>query len=208
MHPELLPLAITAGAVLLTVIVVGTVLRRKGRRLAEELTPAFELGTVRPLGALRTGLEGLYRGYTCRYLIRYASQHDRGGATLKIDAGSPISWSAEREELGTRLLLSLGLVRDLEVGHPELDDRFRFAADDPGAFQATARIETFRAALRDLASMDNFESVRARNERFEIVWSPRSAELDEDPGVLRRRLEAAVALLAATGSPPRLRAPI
>ena len=59
MDPELIPLAVTAAVVILTLTVVATVLRKKGRRLAERLAPAFELGTSRPAGPLGTGVDGL-----------------------------------------------------------------------------------------------------------------------------------------------------
>jgi hypothetical protein len=207
MDPELIPLAVTAAVVILTLTVVATVLRKKGRRLAERLAPAFELGTSRPAGPLGIGVDGLYRGYSCRYLVRLASQYDRGGATLKLDATSPFSWSAERSQAGTRLLVSLGVLRDLEVGDEELDERLRFAADDVGALLGLIGTASFRSALLELVSTENFESVRVRTERLEVMWSPRAAQLDEDPEALRGRLEAAVDLLTAAGSPPRLRAP-
>ncbi len=207
MDPQLLPLAISAAAVALTLIVVGTVMRRKGRRIAEHLTPAFELGTAQPLGFFGVGLRGLHRGYQCRYVLRFASQHDRGGATLGIEAVAPFSWSAERSQAGTRLLLSLRVLRNLEVGDPALDERFRFAAEDPGALQAVLRIEAFRRAVLALVATENFESIRARANRIELSWAPRSANLDEDPETLRLRLDAAVGLLTAGGWPPRLRAP-
>jgi len=62
--------------------------------------------------------------------------------------------------------------------------------------------ERARTALRALAETEGFTAVSVRVRRVTIAWSPRRPELDENPEALRRRLSAAVDLLAACGCPP------
>jgi hypothetical protein len=59
-----------------------------------------------------------------------------------------------------------------------------------------------RSALRALAATQGFASIAVRGQRADIKWAPRQPELDENPEVLRRRLSAAVDLLAACSCPP------
>jgi hypothetical protein len=208
MDPQLIPIAVTVAVATVILGAIALFLRRKGQRLTEQLGPAFELGTTRQLGPFASGLEGQYRGFSCRYLVQLASQYDRGGATLRVDAASAFAWSVERGQGSTKLLVSIGVLEDVEVGDIELDERYRFATDDQPSLLALMGTDTVRTALRDLGQTDNFESLRVRPERTEIKWSPRDPALDENPEELRRRLDTVAALLTAAGSTPRLRAPM
>jgi hypothetical protein len=152
-------------------------------------------------------VEGLYQGYFSRYTIQQASQYDRGGAMLRVDAISSQKWSAQRSQPGTGLLVTLGVLKDVEVGHAELDQHFRFTADDGDALRGLFGIDRVREALLRFANTTNADSVSVREDRLDFKWSPRSAELDEDPEVLRERLTVAIELTTAVGAPPRLAAP-
>ena len=103
---------------------------KKGRQRAEKLGVAFDLGTSKPAGVLGSAVDGLYSGYSCRYQIQYPSQYDRGGATLRFAITSPHQWSAEVTKPGTRMLAKFGLLKDFEIGDRELDEHFRFTADE------------------------------------------------------------------------------
>ena len=207
MDPQLLPFAALAIVVAGFATVLVLVLRRRSRTLLERLGPAFELGTSRPVRPFGAGVEGLYLGYFSRYTVQQASQYDRGGAMLRVDATSSQKWSAQRSQPGTGLLVTLGVLKDVEVGHAELDQHFRFTADDGDALRGLFGVDSVREALLRFANTTNAESVTVREDRFDLKWSPRSAELDEDPEVLRERLTVAIELTTATGAPPRLEAP-
>ena len=92
--------------------------RHHGRKRAERLAPAFELGTSRRVGPLGTVVEGLYRGYHCRYTIQNASQYNPGGASLRLALTGPHRWTAELTDTGGRLMVKLGIFKDLEIGDP------------------------------------------------------------------------------------------
>jgi hypothetical protein len=182
-------------------------LLRTGRRRAEQLAVAFELGTAKAAGFLGGAVDGLYRGYSCRYQIQYPSQYDRGGASLRLMVSSPHQWTTEVAKPGTRLLARFGLLKDLEIGDRELDQHFRFAADDEGSLRSLFATEAVRDAMHVLAASENFESVRVRPERVDVRWSPRMPKLDDQPDALRDRLELAVTLVQASGYPPSQPAP-
>jgi hypothetical protein len=175
---------------------------RKGRLRTERLSIAFELGTAKSAGVLGSAVDGLYRGYSCRYQVQYPSQYDRGGASLRLMVSSPHHWSTEVAKPGTRLLTRFGLLKDLEIGDRELDEHFRFAADDEGGLRSLFATETVREAMHVLAASENFESVQVRPERVDIRWSPRMPKLDDEPEALRGRLEFVVTLVQACGYPP------
>jgi hypothetical protein len=207
MDPQLLPFALLAIVVAGFAAVIVFIIRRRSGALLEKLGPAFELGTSRPARPFGAGVEGLYQGYFSRYTVQQASQYDRGGAMLRVNATSSQKWSAQRSQPGTGLLVTLGVLKDVEVGDAQLDRHFRFTADDSEALRGLFRLDRVREAVLRFANTANAESVSVREDRVDLKWSPRSAELDEDPEVLRDRLTVAIELTTATGAPPRLAAP-
>lgn len=204
MNPELIPVILGAAGLTVGLGVVLLMLFHKGRRRAESLGPAFDLGTSHPAGVLASAVEGLYNGYACRYVVQYASQYDRGGGSLRISVNAPHRWSVEVAKTSTRMLARLGLLKDFEIGEPELDQHLRFAAADEGVVRSVFGSGAVRDAMRRLGFSQNFESCHVREDRVDIRWSPRMLELDEDPEILRSRLEIAATLVGACGYPPRL----
>jgi hypothetical protein len=191
------------AAGILAIVAIGLVLmRRHSQRLHDRLAPAFELGTTRRASSLPPTVEGLFQGYSCRYRIEQRSQYSAGGANLKIRVASPLKWSAARKGLGSALLASVGILRDLAIGDAELDSQLRLSAGDAPMLMSLLGQQRTRAALRALTATEGFASIRVRAERAELKWSPRRPELDEDPTVLRHRLGVAVDLLAVCGCAP------
>jgi len=204
MDPDILKIVIGAAVLAVGLGIMVVVLRAKGRQRLHRLGPAFELGTSRSEGFLGAAVAGLYRGYTCRLLIQHASQYDRGGATLRIAASAPHRWSAEISNPGARLMVKVGLFKDLDVGDHSLDQRLRFSAEDEGSLRSLFGVEVVRGAMHRLVGSENFESIHTREERIDVKWSPRAATLDEDPDILRARLELVTDLVASCSYPPRL----
>jgi len=204
MDPDILKIVIGAAVLTAGLGIMVVVLRYMGRRRLQRLGPAFELGTSKSEGFLGVAVGGVYRGYSCRLLIQHASQYDRGGATLRVAASSPHRWSAEISKPGALLLVKVGLFKDLDVGDQMLDERLRFSADDEGSLLSLFGVEAVRAAMHELVASENFESIHAREDRVDVKWSPRVVKIDEDPDVLRVRLELATAVVAACSYTPRL----
>jgi hypothetical protein len=204
MNADSIPVILGAAALSVGLGVVLSLLLHKGRRRAKRLGPAFELGTSRAAGFLDSAVEGLYRGHACRYLIHYASQYDRGGASLRISVIAPHRWTVAIANIGSRLLARLGLLKDFEIGDPELDQNLRFAAADESVLRSVFESESARDAMRLLAGSENFESCHVSPDRVDVRWSPRAPKLDEDPETLRERLEIVISLIVACGYPPRL----
>ena len=203
MDPEIAKLALVVAILAGGLAIALFLLLKKGRRRAEKVGVAFELGTSKPAGVLGSAVDGLYRGYSCRYQIQYPSQYDRGGANLRFAVTSPHQWSAEVAKPGTRMMAKFGLLKDFEIGDRELDEHFRFAADEEGSLRSVFGTEAVRDAIHVLTASENFESVRVRTERIDVRWSPRMPRLDEEPDTLRIRLEFVTALTLACGYPPQ-----
>jgi hypothetical protein len=202
MDAEILKLALVVTVLTGGLVLVLVILANKNKRRAEKLGVAFELGTARPGSFLGSAVDGLYQGYSCRYQIQYASQYDRGGASLSLAVTSTHEWTAEVQKAGTELLAKFGLLKDFEIGDRELDEHLRFAADDEGVLKSLFGTEPVRVAMHILAASENFESVRARSGKVVVRWSPRMKNLDEEPEALRRRLQDVVSLVGACGYPP------
>jgi len=202
MDTEIVKLALVVAILAGGLAMVLFMLAKKGRQRAEKLGVAFELGTSEAAGVLGSAVNGLFRGYSCRYQIQYPSQHDRGGSTLRLAITSPHQWSAEVTKPGTRMLAQFGLLKDFEIGDRELDEHFRFSADDEGSLRSVFGTEAVRDAMHVLTASENFESIRVRPERVDVRWSPRTPRLDEEPEALRTRLEFVAALVFACGYPP------
>jgi len=191
------------AAGILAVAAIGLILiRRHAQRLHGRLAPAFELGTTRRTSTLPPAVEGLFHGYTCRYGIEQRSQYSAGGANLRIRVASPLRWSASRKGVGSAVLASIRILKDIAIGDEELDRRLRLASGDAPTLASTLGRQQARDALRALADTEGFASISVRAGRADLKWTPRRPELDENPEVLRRRLSAAVDLLAACGYPP------
>ena len=191
------------AAGILAVVAIGLILiRRHAQRLHDRLAPAFELGTTRRASTVPPAVEGLFHGYTCRYGIEQRSQYSAGGANLRIRVASPLKWSAARKGVGSAVLASIGILKDLAIGDEELDRRLRLSAGDAPMLRSLFGQQRTRGALRALADTEGFASISVRAQRADLKWTPRRPELDENPEMLRRRLSAAVDLLAACGCPP------
>ncbi len=202
MDPEIAKLALVVATLTGGLAVVLFILVNKGRQRAATLGVAFELGTSKAAGVLGSAVDGLYRGYSCRYQIQYPSQHDRGGANLRFTVTSPHQWSAEVTKPGTRMLAKFGLLKDFEIGDRELDEHFRFAGDEEENLRSVFGTAAVRDAMHVLTASENFESIRVRPERVDVRWSPRMPRLDEEPETLRTRLEFVATLVSACGYPP------
>ena len=202
MDPEIAKLSLVVALLAGGLTLALYILARKGRQRAERLRDAFELGTARPAGFLGSAIGGIYRGYSCRYQVQYASQYDRGGASLRTSIVSSQQWTAELFKPGTRLLTRFGLLGDFEIGDRELDEHLRFASEEEASLRSLFGSETVRSAMHVLAASENFESVRVRSEKMDVRWSPRTPQLDEDREALRMRLEYVIALIQACGYSP------
>lgn len=201
-NSDILVVSLAAVAVVFLLGGFAAYVWHSGQRRLESLSPAFELGTTRLVGPLGNTVEGLYRGFTCRYTVRHPSQHDRGGANLRLFVSSPHSWSAEVDSPASRLLVRIGVLKDVEIGDHDLDQRLRFSASDEGAARSIFGVGGVRTAMQALADSENFEGVATREGRIDVKFAPRSPELDDDPEALRTRLDLAVALAVACGYPP------
>ncbi len=204
MNPDDLFAAIAIAMVLIGVTVAVVVMRRVGRRRFDLLAPAFDFGTCRMVGPFGLAVEGLYRGFSCRYTIQPASQNNPGGASLRLAVTGAGRWSAEVAGTGSRLLVTMGFLKDLEIGDPDLDLRLRFTAEDESGLRSLFGADHVRKAFRGVVETENIAGVRCRADRLETRWSPRDRRLDEDGEVVRNRLEAVAGLAAACGYVPRM----
>lgn len=195
-------LVAVAVAAAIALVVLG--IRRMGKRRLETLGPAFDLGTARIPGALSTGVAGLYQGYSCHYTIEQRSQYSPGGATLRVSASSPLQWAVTKQDVGSRLMTQIGILKDVAIGDAELDAQFRFSGSDAASLISVFGQDRTRSSLRALCDTENFASVTVRNRRADIKWAPRNPTLDDNPDALRSRLAGAVDLLAACGIPPAM----
>lgn len=184
--------------------IAALAIRQTARKRMARLAPAFELGTAKKVGLFGSAVEGLYKGYTCRYTVQYASQYDPGGALLRMVASSSNPWSVELANTGSRLLVKFGLAKDFDIGDRVLDERFRFSADDEGVLRSVFGTESTRDAMHTLSATENFKGVGAREDRIDFRWAPRNTRLDEDSETVRFRLETAVTLARACNIVPRL----
>ena len=208
MDSEMAKLAVVVAVLTGGLAVALFMLVKKGRQRAEKLGVAFDLGTSKPAGVFGSAVDGLYRGYSCRYQIQYPSQYDRGGSSLRFAITSPHQWSAEVAKPGTRILARFGLLKDFEIGDRELDEHFRFTADEEASLRSIFGTETVRDAMHVLTASENFESIRVRPERMDVKWSPRMPQLDEEPETLRIRLEFVATLVFACAYPPAAQQPM
>jgi len=204
MNPDDLFAAVAIAVVLCGVTIAVVVMRSRGRKLLDELAPAFDFGTRRTVGPFGLVVEGLYRGFTCRYSIHPASQHHPGGASLRLAVNGAGTWSAELAGAGSRLLVKMGFLRDLKIGDAELDLRLRFSAEDESGLDSLFAADYVRSSFREVVETANFAGVRCRADRLEARWSPRDRRLDEDGAVVRSRLEAVTGLATACGYVPRM----
>lgn len=208
--PETLPLLGLAAVLAATVVALIVSLRGPVRGL-RKVEPAFDPGSTRMSGVLIRWLEGRSHGFAFRYRLQSASSNSPGAALLETRVLAPFDWKAvevghgsQLVNLGTLALVQLGLLRDAEIGEPDLDRRMRFAATSEMDLAVAFGGETPRAALRRLADTANFRGIAVHRGRCRIQWSPRDASLDDSPGTVRERMALASNLLTSLGISPGL----
>ncbi len=196
--------ALLIAVVVAVSIIVIVMVRRSGRRRLDNLAPAFELGTTRVVGPFGNIIEGIYQGYSARYTVEQRSQYSPGGATLRVGATSPQQWSAGVEDVGSKLMVRVGILKDFNIGDPDLDQRLRFSGSDETTLLSLFSTTATRTAMRTLSDTANFNSVTVRPDRVDVKWAPRKPELDDNPDILRARLDTVTGLLTACGYPPQM----
>ncbi len=201
-HPEI---GIILAVILLLALAVIPIARAAQKRRLQRLEPVFEPGSFRLAGLLPVWAEGRLDGYPCRYRISDPGKNNPGGAFLQLVATAPFPWQAVRQSAVTRTLSKAGILSDLQIGDPPLDDVLRFKAVYPDVLGAILRVEAAREALRRLAAGDAFVSVAARGSLLRVHWQPRRRGVDEDPEAVRRRLSEAIGLAVSLNYPPGLR---
>jgi len=200
-----LGIAIILAVVLGLGLVVLPLVRASQKRRLARLEPVFEPGSFRLAGFLPVWAEGRLDGYPCRYRISDPGKNNPGGAFLQLVATAPFPWQAVRQSAVTRTLSKAGILSDLQIGDPPLDDVLRFKAVYPDVLGAILRVEGARESLRRLAAGDAFVSVSARGSLLRVHWQPRRRGVDEDPAAVRQRLADAIGLAVSLNYPPGLR---
>jgi hypothetical protein len=206
--PEALPFlglvaALAATAVFLILGLSGSA------RCLRKVEPAFEPGSARLCGVLSRWLEGRSLGFQFRYRLQPATSNSAGAALLTARVVAPFDWKAAEVghgpqvvNLGTLALVQLGILRDVDIGDPELDRRLRFATVNEMDLVVAFGGQPPRTALQRLVDTANFRGITIHKGRCRIQWAPRDASLDESPEVVRDRLGRTVNLLTALGISP------
>jgi hypothetical protein len=187
--------AVAAGIVL----VVARV--SQDRRL-RGLASCFEVGTFAISGTVARWARGRVEGFECRYRIVARDRNDPGGARLRVAALARLAWQATRSNAVSRVMVRVGLMKDVEIGDPGLDETLRFSATDGGGLKGALADARAREALRRLAATDNFYSATCDGDGLTVRWRPRARAVDENPDVVTRRIAASLLLLSALGCAP------
>ncbi len=208
--PEALPFLGLVAALAATAVFLILGLRGSARRL-RKVEPAFEPGSARLCGVLARWLEGRSLGFQFRYRLQPATSNSPGAALLTARVVAPFDWKATEVghgpqvvNLGTLALVQLGILRDVDIGDPELDRRLRFAAVNEMDLVVAFGGQPPRIALQRLVDTANFRGITIHKGHCRIQWAPRDASLDESPEVVRERLGRTVNLLTALGISPGL----
>ncbi len=207
---ELLGMLMAAGGLAVGVAVLLVARRRLASRL-RALEGAFEPASAQVSGLIPTAITGRWQGYAFRYTLQMRSNNSPGGATATSPVRAPFDWRAVVVGHGPRTvnlamlgLQQLGLLKDVEVGDPDLDRRLRFSAKDPQELTVAFGTTGVRRAMSRLLELKNFRSVAITKGKLTAAWTPRDPALDEDVATVRARLSALVNLASALGCSPLL----
>ena len=199
---NLKPGILIAGILLLGLVVVPLV-RMVQRRRLQPLEPIFEPGTFRLAGFAPVWAEGRVEGYPCRYRVVDRGKNSPGGARLELGVVAPFPWHASPANVLTRALANVGVMRDLEIGDPQLDERLRFTAAEPERLAGQFRVDTAREALRRLAGGEAFAGIGTSDGALSVRWQPRRRGIDENPEAVRRRISETIGVATALSYAPR-----
>lgn len=198
---EMMVLYVIVG-MLLVFAVVAWIARRANRRRLEMLKTVFERGSARNAGLFGSSIVGFHSGFQCRYTVHPRSNNSPGGAILSIPVVSPHEWSVSVSGAGSRLMVKAGVLKDHEIGDPEIDSSLRCAAADPTVPAAVFADQRARVSLKELVSTEHFRSVTLRNARLVVRWVPYDKSLEKDAEAVATRLRSATTLAQALGLPP------
>lgn len=193
-----LPIVFAAVAAGIVLVVARVVQDRRLRGLA----PSFEAGTFAVTGFLTRWATGRVEGFECRYRVVDRNRNDPGGARLGVAARVPFHWQATRSSAASRAMVRIGVLHDVEIGEPQLDEALRFTAPDGVALKAALADLAAREALARLAATANFMAVSCDARGAVVRWRPRARGVDERPEVVAERIAAGLGLARALGWSP------
>jgi len=181
----------------------------KDRRALRRAAGAFEPGSATVRGAIAASVAGCRGGYRWQYRLVPRTNTGPSSAQLTTRVSPRFDWKAELVgggpwlvDLGKLLAAQVGVLRDVEVGDPVLDRRFRFAASDPEELQRAFTGGGAREALLALAATQRFRAIIVRKGTCTVSWSPKDRSSDGSVEGLRARLDAVASVLTACGFAP------
>jgi hypothetical protein len=143
-------------------------------------------------------LEGHFRGREASFRIEPGRKNSPPRFFVSLACRAPVAFVVTREQLGSKIAKALRLLKDVEVGDPELDGRFVFKCAEPDSFAPWIREPSVRAAVLSLMTRRQVDLLEAEEGSLKAMRAGRGAAfLDpenargilEDEEILVRSLE-------------------
>jgi hypothetical protein len=129
--PESTYIAVAIFAVAIGFMVFNN---RRDRKRLRDLAEALDERSGEVRGFMTVRLEGHYQGRAVTLRHKPASRYTPEEFRVRLAAPSSLEFRIGRQGMGTRLANKLGLKKDLEIGDPEVDERFALSSREPERF--------------------------------------------------------------------------
>lgn len=110
-------------------------------------------------------------GSTYEYQYTPGSQYSPASFTVRVPCPSQGAFYVAKENRLDRFAKRIGLVREIQTGDPEFDDRFFVQTECEGFTSSALESPECRSAIQFLFQL-GFTAVRLKKNKLEAVWQP------------------------------------
>src|SRR6266850_3825879 len=183
--------------------------RRRMRRKLEPLAELLDEHSGDPTGFFAVTLAGHFRSREAAFLLIPGGKNRPRKFFIEVACAGSLVFEIYREGMGTRFAKKLHLLKDVEIGDSELDEKLVFSCKDPERFSRWIASTEVKAAVSSLLlarDVDRLALETGRLRAIHIHYGDDDFERERVRGVLgemetlARALESAGALRAAAES--------
>lgn len=196
-------LVILTALTVITLMIVGPayIQAASKRRKLEPLAEVLDGRQGEMTSRISPKLEGRFKGRRASFDLKSGGRSTPPQFSIQLACSNPLIFEIHREDWDTRISRKLGMLKDVEIGDREIDDKLFFRCREPGKLSRWMASREIRSAVlslffaRDVDRlvlwMGKLEAIHFRYHATDLDPARVRSVLQEMEGLVRT-LEAAV----------------
>jgi hypothetical protein len=144
-------------------------IRARLRGKIAPLAEALDGGQGELTGPVAPKLAGRRKGRETAFILRPGGKNTPPKFFIQIACHRPMSFAIYRENAGTKVAKGLHLIKDVEIGDPELDGKLLFSCREPEPFIHWMGSGEVRGAVGDLLLRQDVDRLELGNAALRAV---------------------------------------